>query len=209
MQPTIDTYFDKIFYINLKKDVSRNKHMVSQFKKYGITNFERIDAIELKKLPSSEQYRNFIKNEPKYILGQLSCRASHLECVKIAKQRGYERVLIFEDDVVFLENPNQLLANNAKILNEWDMLYFGGLIEPSYRNQIVCAHAYAVKNTLYDDIINMADTSGMEIDNFYAKILQHMSYPNKLQQKTKKTMKFYNSRSVIQYLFILIIGIEL
>ena len=192
MQPTIDTYFDKIFYINLKKDVSRNKHMVSQFKKYGITNFERIDAIELKKLPSSEQYRNFIKNEPKYILGQLSCRASHLECVKIAKQRGYERVLIFEDDVVFLENPNQLLANNAKILNEWDMLYFGGLIEPSYRNQIVCAHAYAVKNTLYDDIINMAEPSGMEIDNFYAKILQHMSYNHNQSGK-------YNIRIIVPF----------
>ena len=56
------------------------------------------------------------------------------------------------------------------------MLYFGGLIEPHYRNQIVCTHAYAVKYTLFDDIINMAEPSGMEIDNFYAKILQHMSY---------------------------------
>jgi radical SAM superfamily enzyme with C-terminal helix-hairpin-helix motif len=51
-----------------------------------------------------------------------------------------------------------------------------GNIEHFYRNQIVCAHAYAVRDTMYDDIINMAIPSGMEIDNFYAKILQHMSY---------------------------------
>ena len=56
------------------------------------------------------------------------------------------------------------------------MLYFGGLVEPFFRNQIVGGYAYAVKNTLFDDIINMANASGMEIDNFYAKIIQHMSY---------------------------------
>ena len=173
---TLDSYFEKVFYINLKRDTLRNEHMISQFNKFGITNFERIDAVALNKLPSPDKYRNFIKNGPKYLLGQLSCRASHLKCIQKAKDQKYSKVLILEDDVVFLENPNQLLAQNYTILNDWDMLYFGGLIEPHFRNQIVCTHAYAIKSTLYDDIINMADTSGMEIDNFYAKILQHMSY---------------------------------
>src|ERR1043165_3424989 len=56
------------------------------------------------------------------------------------------------------------------------MLYFGGLVEPVFRNQVVCAHAYALNSKLFDDIIAMAEPSGMEIDNFYAKIIQHMSY---------------------------------
>ncbi len=173
---TIDSYFDKIFYINLKKDIERNDRMISQFRKFGIANFERVDATELKALPGTEKYRNFIKKENKYLIGGLSCRASHVKCIKIAKERGYSRVLIFEDDALFLENPNQLLIKNAGMLHEWDMVYFGGLIEPHFRNQIVCTHAYGVKCTLFDDIINMAIASGMEIDNFYAKILHHMSY---------------------------------
>ena len=173
---TLDTYFDKIFYINLKKDVSRNESMISQFNKCGITNFERVNAIEIKKIPGTDKYRNFIKKDHKYVLGSLSCKASHLKCIQISKERKYSRVLILEDDVIFLENPNQLLTQNSKILNEWDMLYFGGDIERYFRNQIVRTHAYAIKDTLYEDIINMADASGMEIDNFYAKILQHMSY---------------------------------
>ena len=49
-------------------------------------------------------------------------------------------------------------------------------MEPEFRNQIVCTHAYALDSMLYDDIIYMARASGMEIDNFYAKVLQHMSY---------------------------------
>ena len=189
---TLNSYFDKIFYINLKKDVQRNEQMIRQFNHLGITNFERIEAIQFEKLPSQEQYRNFIKNDAKYLYGQLSCKASHIKCIELAKMRGYSKVLILEDDAVFLDHPDQLLMKNITILNNWDMLYFGGLIEPMFRNQIVCAHAYGVKSTVYDDIINMAVPSGMEIDNFYAKILQHMSFNYNLSGK-------YNIRIIMPF----------
>ncbi len=172
---SLNTYFDKIFYINLKSDITRNENICLEFQKNEITNFERFEAIELTSIPDHSRYRNFNKKDLKYILTSLSCRASHIECVRLAKQRKYSKILIFEDDVVFLQNPNALLAQNANILNDWDMLYFGGLIEPAYRNQIVCTHAYAIRRSMFDDILNMAEPSGMEIDNFYAKILQHMS----------------------------------
>lgn len=173
---TIDSYFDKVFYINLDKDVLRNKNIIQQLEKSDILNYERIQAIELKELPPIYRYRNFIRKNEKYILGQLSCMASHLKCIALAKERNYSRIFILEDDIQFTSNPNILLMQNNEILNDWDMLYFGGDIEPFFRNQIVRTHAYAIKNTLFDDILNMAETSGMEIDNFYAKIIQHMSY---------------------------------
>jgi hypothetical protein len=97
-----------------------------------------------------------------------------------------------EDDIVFLSNPNNLLLQNQQSLGEWDMLYFGGLIEPHFRNQVVCAHAYAVNSSLFDDIINMGNCSGMEIDNFYAKILQHMSYNYNASGK-------YNIKAIIPF----------
>jgi GR25 family glycosyltransferase involved in LPS biosynthesis len=191
-QISLNTYFDKIFYINLRKDVIRNQHILNQFNRFGITNYERIDAIELTELPALCQYRNFIKKDSKYTLGSLSCRASHLKCIRIAKDHKYSRILILEDDIEFSEDPHQLLTRNQGILNDWDMLYFSGLIEPFFRNQIVCAHAYGLNNTLYDDIINMADTSGMEIDNFYAKIVQHMSYNHNQSGK-------YNIRIILPF----------
>lgn len=173
---TLDTYFDKVFYINLADDVARNEFLLCQFGEFGVANYERVEAVKLAELPEGEKYRNFIKEDSKYILGQLSCRLSHLKCIQLAKKRGYQSVLIFEDDAYFLQDPNQLLNDNRRMLEHWDMLYFGGLVEPHFRGQVVCAHAYGVKHTMFDDIINMAEASGMEIDNFYAKILQHMSY---------------------------------
>jgi GR25 family glycosyltransferase involved in LPS biosynthesis len=177
-QLTLDTYFDKIFYINLKRDTIRNQQIINELSKYNITNYERIDAIELTEIPTNDKFRNFNKTNTKYILGQLSCRASHIKCVQIAKERNYSKVLILEDDIRFLQDPNTLLTINNNILSDWDMLYFGGLVEPFFRNQIVCAHAYGISNKLFDNIIYMGESSGMEIDNYYAKVLQHMSYNN-------------------------------
>jgi len=171
----INKYFDKIFYINLAKDTDRNNNLLAQFNKFGITNFERFEAISFKEIPEPKYWRNFNKIDDKYILNSLGCRASHLEIVKISKEKGYGKIMILEDDVEILENPNELLRVNESILNDWDLLYFGGLIEHFFRNQIVCAHAYAIKHKMFDDIINMAIPSGMEIDNFYAKVLQHIS----------------------------------
>jgi GR25 family glycosyltransferase involved in LPS biosynthesis len=172
----INEYFDKILYINMDKDKDRNENLLQQFEKLGITNFERITGKEFFYKPYREDFRNFIKDDQKYILGQLGCRSSHISAIRHAKKQGYQRVLILEDDVEFLMNPSELLTINQEILNDWDMLYFGGLIEPFFRNQIVCAHAYGVSANLYDDIIEMGERSGMEIDNFYAKVIQHMSY---------------------------------
>ena len=176
MYSALDLYFDKIFYINLAKDVARNESLLRQFHHYAITNYERIEAIVLTDIPNHEQYRNFNKFDRKHILGSLSCRASHIHTVKIAKERNYSKILILEDDILFLTDPNQLLIQNMTTLPEWDMLYFGGDIESHFRNQIVRTHAYAIKSSLFDNVISMAATSGMEIDNFYAKVLQHMSY---------------------------------
>ena len=173
---TVDSYFDRVFYINLDQDVTRNLHMVDQFSKFGISNFERVLGREELALPENSKFRNFIKRDMKYVLGGIGCRASHLECVRLAKERNYSKVLIFEDDSVFLEDPSSILTRNQEILNDWDVLYFGGMIEPFFRNQIVCLHAYAIRSTVFDDVLEMAEPSGMEIDNFYAKILQHMSY---------------------------------
>jgi len=172
----VNTYFDKIFYINLARDVDRNKNLLAQFEKFNITNFERIEGKIFTEIPDKSLWRNLNQKDDKYILGNLGHQHTTLEIIKLAKERGYEKILIFEDDIKILEDPSKLLSINENILNDWDLLFFGGLVEHFFRNQIVCTHAYAIRNTLFDDIINMLPVSGMETDNFYAKIIQHMSY---------------------------------
>lgn len=189
---TLDQYFDRVLYVNRAEDRERNSRMIQQFRQWNITNFEKVEAVELTQLPDPIEYRNFIKHDIKYRLGSLSCRASHLKCVELAVKRKWDKVLILEDDALFLSDPNELLTINQSILNDWDQLYFGGLVEPFFRNQIVQTHAYAIKSTVYLDILEMGAKSGMEIDNFYAKVLQHMSYNHNQSGK-------YNIRVILPF----------
>jgi hypothetical protein len=185
----VNTYFDKIFYMNLARDVDRNKSILEQFKKFNITNFERIEGKIFTEIPHISLWRNLNQTDDKYILGNLGHQHSTIEIIKLSKERKYERILILEDDIEILDDPSYLLTINKNILYDWDILYFGGIIEPFFRNQIVCIHAYALTNVLFDDIINMLPVSGMETDNFYAKIIQHMFY------KKNKNYK-YNTRMI-------------
>jgi hypothetical protein len=176
----INSFFDKIFYINLKRDVERNDYMINQFKEFGITNYERFEAIECTQVPDKHIWRNFNKQDDKYIKGSVGCRESHVGVLKLAKERDYKFVMILEDDVKILTDLSGILKENNLQIGMADMLYFGGMVETRYRGQVVGAYAYAVRNTLFDDILNMAVPSGMEIDNFYAKVIQHMSYNNNI-----------------------------
>ena len=178
--------FDMIYYVNMDKDVERNEYMIEHFKRCNITGYKRItgEVVDYRDVDEST-YRNFNKKDVKYLNGALGCRLSHINLVRDAKKNNYERVLILEDDVWW--DPeldlNQLLTLNYWNIVESDMCYFGGLVEQHMRNQIVCTHAFSLNKRTYDDILNMCEASGMEIDNFYAKVLQHMSRNDRPQGK--------------------------
>lgn len=174
----VDSIFDMVYYINLDRDELRNKNVLNYLTTFYIQKYKRISGsvvdADLSDIPQ-HVYRNFNKKDEHYIKNAIGCRLSHLNCIADAKQNNYKRILIFEDDIQFTKNLNDLLLGNYNALHDFDMLYFGGFEEQHFRNQIVTTHAYAVSDHIYEDILNMAIPSGMEIDNFYAKIIQHMS----------------------------------
>jgi GR25 family glycosyltransferase involved in LPS biosynthesis len=195
----INIFFDKIFYINLDKDTDRDAKMIEQFKRYNITNYERVSGTVWDVVPDISFWRNFnqdVSNE-KYVLGSLGCRNSHWRITKMSLERGYNRILILEDDVIFTEDPHEILENNKNKLDNWDMLYFGGTEENDFGGQIVGAYAYCLNKKLIEEIYYMLPTSGMEVDNFYAKVLFHMSYNyNKLGKYNIKKIEPFNTVKV-------------
>lgn len=193
----VNNFFDKIYFINMDKDVARLEHMVSELQNQNISDIIRITGevvdTPLDQIPENV-YRNFNRKDEKYVLGQLGCRLSHLSAIAHAKENNYKRILILEDDIVFLKNINDLILANFNNIENSDVIYFGGLQEQLFRNQIVLAHCYGLSIDVYDDILNMAIPSGMEIDNFYAKVLQHMSVNSRPGgQYVVKTVEPFNS----------------
>lgn len=193
----INLFFDKIFYINLDKDTDRNTKIIEQFKQYNITNYERISGTVIEVVPDISYWRNFNQDKinEKYVLGGLGCRNSHWRIMKTSLEQGYNKILILEDDVIFTQDPHQMLANNKSKLDDWDMLYFGGTEEAHFRGQIVGAYAYGLNRKLIEEIYYMLPS--LEVDNFYAKILFHMSYNyTKCGKYNIKKMEPFNAVNV-------------
>lgn len=84
---------DKIIYINLDKRKDRRQEVEQEFKTLGIpaTKYERFPAI-------SEYH-------PKE-----SCTRSHLAVLRLALERGYENILVLEDDFMLAVKPERFYA---------------------------------------------------------------------------------------------------
>lgn len=120
---TLLGYFDKTFVINLPERVDRRREISDELVRIGsskdsekVVIFPAIKPIDLQGFPS---------------LGARGCFLSHLAILREAKDQGYERVLILEDDLVFskilLQQQDSIVAklNSSK----WDLVYLGHLIE--------------------------------------------------------------------------------
>lgn len=164
-------YFDMIFCINLPKRVDRRVQSEAEFEKHGIINIEWFDAIDGDEL-------NIIS--PTLLQGEIGALYSHIGCIKIAKRLGLESILIFEDDVIFDEDIEYLFPKVYKELPyDWDLFYLGSTdiygqpVQKVSRfinklNWSVALHAYAVKNTMFDKIIETSKPHYKQIDGIIA-----------------------------------------
>lgn len=102
---------DKIFYINLDRRTDRNQHILDMFNECNISPdmYERFSAIE-------------------EVNGAMGCTKSHINILKIAKERNYNYILIVEDDLIindktnFINNVNKIFEDNI----DFDVVQISG-----------------------------------------------------------------------------------
>ena len=183
----INTYFDKIFIINMKKRKDRWDSITKQLKEYNITNYERVEAIIPRRNQIPKNHYNQLlhpkrRQTDKYIIGSMGCKKSHHSIIITAKKRNYKKILILEDDAQIKKDFNKIFENSVKIINEkkydWKLLYLGG----SYLNierledrlaktvKTKTTHAYAIHHSVFNTIISNCLTSGTEIDSYYTRL---------------------------------------
>lgn len=147
---------DHIFYINLDKRQDRRVEIDAELSK----QFSHISGIP-------EKIERFAGIEAPPKKGIVGCTQSHLEVLKLAKERGYTNVLIFEDDFVFEMSPKEFETGVQAFFDlniEYDVLMFAYNLEQSADTQYpflkkalaaATASCYLVNNTMYDPLINM------------------------------------------------------
>lgn len=190
----VNTFFDNVFVVNLKRRPDRAEHTTNEMKLHEI-NFEFYEACdgniefeEWKKTHSMEGFTSRQKLDAQLPFGKKGCATSMTGVVKEAKRRGYKQILVFEDDVEFLDDFNMKAERYLKELpSNWGFLFLSGgrlaehqqrgkwserYSDHAYRIEFIHALcAWGIQEHLYDEFIKWGETAANEykhIDEFLA-----------------------------------------
>lgn len=174
----LNDWFDNIYIINLEHRTDRWEHCEEQMKKHDFTaeKFKAIGRTDL-------------------INGWQACTLSHIAVLEDAKSRGFQRILVLEDDFVFADDFNSKFYISG-YMPDWEIFYLGCNhhvdpeivfdFYPQFRKVIkgLTSHAVAYNNVKQiDEFLNVAKELKHVIDEYLHMYFQvrgtaYCYYPN-------------------------------
>lgn len=155
------SYFDKIYCISLENRIDRREEAVQQFAKVGLNGYVEFH-LAAKHPTNCEQ----------------GIYESHLQCMAKGLAAGAERILIFEDDVIFERFTPVILKNIQQFLDttpSWKMIFLGCMVHYTKRTtspsvmQIgfrSLTHAYGVTCSFAEHIVANHPYRNVPYDDF-------------------------------------------
>jgi len=165
---TINDYFDHIYCLNLDRRKDKWLKVKERFDKLKI-KVERFSGIDGNNLSENE-----LKKYNKINKSEIGCMLSHYNIINDAKKNNYEKILVFEDDIIFIENFHIHFENKISKLNNWKLLYLGAsqwqwnniefIKDFYYTNNSDGIFALAIHKSMYDEILATANDVTKPID---------------------------------------------
>ncbi len=129
----LQNYFDKIFVITIERAQDRHVQVKKQLEGLPFDFFYGTDKKNLQwdklieeKIYDDKKAKQLNRHGKGMILGHVACALSHRKLYEHIVEKGYKRVLIFEDDVVPLFGSIPQLSETIEELSPtWEMVYFG------------------------------------------------------------------------------------
>jgi FkbM family methyltransferase len=163
---------DRVFLINLDKRQDRLIEFMQECRKMNIQNVERFSAIYRPDHPA------------------LGCTSSHLAVVKLAKEKRYKNIIIFEDDFTFdvsrdvLEQRLTHFFNQSIPFKVLMLTYSLYDTHPATRHDdIVSTISYAANAAAY--LVN---------ESCYDELIEHLSYGAEMLDKTRQHWNYINDQ---------------
>lgn len=125
---------DAILIVNMAHRTDRWEQLEKQLSEIGVADkMIQIEAIDGKTLPGYLEKPWFRSHTPGNVsrmkAGSAGCCLSHRKAIQYAKDKGFQRILLMEDDALFNHNlkgkEGAAIGTILEDLNAWDMFYFG------------------------------------------------------------------------------------
>jgi len=183
---------EKTFIINLEYRKDRFDFQEKQIKKYNLKNVEYFKAIrpniENNEIEEwSETFCYHVKKDVSphkfrgYQRGCLGCLKSHYELIKLALKRGYNKILVLEDDTEIIDDIKKLEKYSSQLGHNYDMLYLSGSHlgkKEKVKENIIKVEgthttgSYIITKKAMEYFVKNIVGYDKEVDVFYAKELQ-------------------------------------
>jgi GR25 family glycosyltransferase involved in LPS biosynthesis len=175
-----------IYVINIKNDVYRRAYIKNLFKNlklnYNLIMVDRVTIENKNKWNITQKFRH---------LGQLGCVLSHMFCLRDAINSNYNKFIIFEDDVVFHKNFNNMIAKY--LTYDLDLLMLGAC-DFVLKQNIINMNA---NNDLYFPKENALGAHANVYSLKFAKILyEHKIKNSEIIEFDKDYSLFYNNYKI-------------
>lgn len=129
----LNEYFDKIYVITLRRSLDRHEKINRQLKEIDFEYFYGTDKLNLTmegvirdNVYDPVKARKMHRNNKTMNLGQVGCALSHRTLYQHILNKGYERVLIMEDDLVpAIKDDATLRAIINESPEDWELIYWG------------------------------------------------------------------------------------
>jgi GR25 family glycosyltransferase involved in LPS biosynthesis len=140
--------FDKIYCISLTERTDRRATAMAQFEAVGLSS--RVEFVIVDRHPTDCEQ---------------GCYESHMTCMKKGLAEGVERMLIFEDDIIFDRFSDGLLERARDFClwhTGWHMLFLGCMVKASCRTSYPAirkikfrslTHAYAIHRRFAEKLV--------------------------------------------------------
>ncbi|MHB8908417.1 MAG: glycosyltransferase [Syntrophales bacterium] len=161
-------FFDRIYCISLEERADRRQAALASFSKVGLTG--KVEFVIVKRHPLNVEQGMY---------------ESHMTCLRKGLEAGAEKIVVFEDDVVFDRFDAERFRQCTQFLAEhpdWKVLLLGALIRSSRRTDCPfmqkvgyqsLAHAYAL-NRPYAETVAYQPWQGIIIDTLFRPLTDHL-----------------------------------
>lgn len=182
---------DKVYCISLEKNKSNWDNILKSIESHGFPNcviFEAVNGSQYK----DKNLENMVGVWERYILknnmlrtnheqfnkfGALGCYLSHVGIWKDAKEKGYKKILIFEDDISFENNFIEELKNRLEYIpKDYDILFLDVLQSydskkvNKYFKRILSlffgTHSYIITTRAIDTMLKTIFPIELQIDSY-------------------------------------------
>ena len=163
----VNKYVDKVIYINLESRKDRKAEIEGELDKFDI-QYERFDAV----------------STPGF--GILGCNKSHLEVLKMAREKKYKNILILEDDFTFIVSKEEF-EKNIKLLFERPVDFDICMLSYNLRaTEPIDDSLYPGYSSFLTKVLNVQTTSGYIInESKYDRLISLYEWANPLLESTK------------------------